>query len=168
MSQLNLVPPQDMLLTPTTESPEEAYSVDEGSVHPSQVSVQITNIKASGLPKKIGLFSGQFYICIKGDNFTKQSKTTKYVKDGEYAAAWEDSITFDAMESSRIDVQVFARRCFFSYKIIKQTESNQCLGDLLGNTNAVAELELLGDGEPAGKVMFHISRSGGAASKGDA
>lgn len=39
------------------------------------------------------------------------------------------------MESSRIEVEVFARRCFFSYKSIKKTESNQCLGDLLGNTS---------------------------------
>jgi hypothetical protein len=39
------------------------------------------------------------------------------------------------MESSRVEVEVFARRCFFSYKAIKKTQSDQCLGDLLGNTS---------------------------------
>jgi hypothetical protein len=108
-------------------------------------------IKASGLPQKVGLFSGQFFVRINGDNFTKQSKPTKYTRDGEYVATWRDIITLyglqmtcrivlmehfsDAMESSRIEVEVFARRCFFSYKIIKKTESNQSLGDLLGNAN---------------------------------
>lgn len=111
----------------------------------------VVDIKASGLPEKIGLFSGQFYIRIKGDKFTKQSKTTKYAKDGEYVAVWKDSITLyalkmscrlrltgisDAMESSMIEIEVFARRCFFSYKIIKKTENNQSLGELLENANA--------------------------------
>ncbi|KAG0696972.1 hypothetical protein DFH29DRAFT_1082636 [Suillus ampliporus] len=162
----NKAPPQDV--SPTTEVPEISSSVDNDSSHPSQLSVEITGIKASGLPEKIGLFSGQFYIRIKGDGFTKQSKTTKYIKDGEYVAAWKDSITFEAMESSRIEIEVFARRCFFSYKVVKKTENNQSLGDLLENANAAVELELLGNGEPAGRVMFHISKSSGATSKGDA
>jgi len=104
-----------MILTPTTESPEESSAADDVSVHPSQVSFVITgalslaagqietvlmsmvaDIKASGLPKRVGLFSGQYYILIKGDNFTKQSKTTKYAQDGEYVAAWNDSITLYA------------------------------------------------------------------------
>ncbi|KAJ8586639.1 hypothetical protein M405DRAFT_883179 [Rhizopogon salebrosus TDB-379] len=163
----SLVPQQDITPTRTTESPESASSMDDGSVHPPQASVEITGIKASGLPQKVGLFSGQFFVRINGDNFTKQSKPTKYTRDGEYVATWRDIITFDAMESSRIEVEVFARRCFFSYKIIKKTESNQSLGDLLGNANNAAELELLGNGQPAGKIAFHISRSSGAASKGD-
>lgn len=40
------------------------------------------------------------------------------------------------MESSSIEIEVFARRCFFSYKVIKKTENNQSLGDLLENSNA--------------------------------
>jgi hypothetical protein len=39
------------------------------------------------------------------------------------------------MESSMIEIEVFARRCFFSYKIIKKTENNQNLGELLENAN---------------------------------
>lgn len=34
-----------------------------------------------------------------------------------------------------IEIEVFARRCFFSYKIIKKTENNQNLGELLENAN---------------------------------
>jgi len=34
-----------------------------------------------------------------------------------------------------IEVEVFARRCFFSSKIIKKTEKGQSLGDLLVNPN---------------------------------
>jgi hypothetical protein len=60
----------------------------------------VIDIKASGLPEKIGLFSGQFYIRIKGDKFTKQSKTAKYAKDGEYVAVWKDSITLYALKMS--------------------------------------------------------------------
>lgn len=60
----------------------------------------VVDIKASGLPEKIGLFSGQFYIRIKGDGFTKQSKITKYAKDGEYVAVWKDSITLYALQMS--------------------------------------------------------------------
>jgi len=52
-----------------------------------------SDIKASGLPEKVGLFSGKFYIRIKGDNFMKQSKPTKYARDGDYVATWKDSIT---------------------------------------------------------------------------
>lgn len=162
----NKSPPQD--ISPTTEVPDISSSADDDSVHPSQLSVEITDIKASGLPEKIGLFSGQFYIRIKGDKFTRQSKTTKYAKDGEYVAVWKDSITFDAMESSMIEIEVLARRCFFSYKIIKKTENNQSLGELLENANAVVGLELLGNGEPAGRITFHISKSKAATFKGDA
>ncbi|KAG2365374.1 hypothetical protein BDR07DRAFT_1481330 [Suillus spraguei] len=162
----NKTPPLDV--SPTTEVPDVSSSADDDSVHPPQLSVEITNIKASGLPEKIGLFSGQFYIRIKGEKFTKQSKTTKYAKDGEYVAVWKDNITFDAMESSSIEIEVFARRCFFSYKVIKKTENNQSLGDLLENANSTVELELLGNGEPAGKVTFQISKSKAATSKGDA
>lgn len=159
-------PPQNV--SPTTEAPDMSSSADDDSVHPLQLSVEITDIKASGLPEKIGLFSGQFYIRIKGDKFTKQSKTTKYTKDGEYVAVWKDSITFDAMESSPIEIEVFARRCFFSYKVIKKTENNQSLGDLLENSNTAVGLELLGNGEPAGRVTFQISKRKAATSKEDA
>jgi len=159
----NQTPPRTV--SPTTEVPDMTSSLDDDSVHPSKLSVEITDIKASGLPEKIGLFSGQFYIRIKGDGFTKQSKITKYAKDGEYVAVWKDSITFDAMESSSIEIEVFARRCFFSYKVIKKTENNQSLGDLLENSNAPVGLELLGNGEPAGRVTFHISKSKAATSE---
>ncbi|KAG2154410.1 uncharacterized protein EDB93DRAFT_159061 [Suillus bovinus] len=154
-------------VSPTIEVPDMSSSADGDSVHPSKLSVEITDIKASGLPEKIGLFSGQFYVRIKGDKFTKQSKTTNYAKDGEYVAVWKDSITFDAMESSSIEIEVFARRCFFSYKVIKKTENNQSLGDLLENVNTPVVLELLGNGEPTGKVTFHISKSKAATFKGD-
>ena len=59
----------------------------------------IADIRASGLPEKIGLFSGRFYVRIMGDKFTKQSKTIKYVKDSEYVAAWEDRITLYALQT---------------------------------------------------------------------
>lgn len=35
------------------------------------------------------------------------------------------------LESSKVEIEVFARRFFFNYKVIKKTESKESLADLL-------------------------------------
>ena len=77
---------------------------------------------------------------------------------------------------------MYARRFFFSYKVIKKTESKESLADLLEHSETRAsrpftflpldtddnmigttavELELLEEGQAAGKLIFKISRSAG-------
>lgn len=96
------------------------------------------------------------------------------------------TINRSGLESSKVEIEVFARRFFFSYKVIKKTESKESLADLLehaetrmscsflsllfpkiliGPGMTAIELELLEEGQAAGRLLFKISRSvgGGAA-----
>lgn len=91
------------------------------------------------------------------------------------------------IESSKVEIEVYARRFFFSYKVIKKTESKETLADLLEHSETrtpffivlffsgilndgmigttAVELELLEEGQAAGKLVFKISKSPGAAAK---
>ncbi|KAN0091464.1 hypothetical protein V8E55_005030 [Tylopilus felleus] len=69
------------------------------------------------------------------------------------------------IESSKVEIEVYARRFFFSYKVIKKTESKETLADLLEHSETPVELELLEEGQAAGKLVFKISKSPGAAAK---
>lgn len=40
------------------------------------------------------------------------------------------------LESSKVEIEVFARRFFFNYKIIKKTESKESLADLLEHSGS--------------------------------
>lgn len=51
-----------------------------------------TDIKASGLPAKVGFFNGLFYVRIKGGKVPQRTKTTKYIKGDEFVATWEDTV----------------------------------------------------------------------------
>ncbi|KAH7889006.1 hypothetical protein F5I97DRAFT_778552 [Phlebopus sp. FC_14] len=61
-----------------------------------ELSVEITDIKATGLPAKIGLLTGVFYVQIKGGGqVSKKTKPVKYVKSKgeEFVASWNESLT---------------------------------------------------------------------------
>ncbi|KAG9316912.1 hypothetical protein JVU11DRAFT_2990 [Chiua virens] len=121
------------------------------------------DIKASGLPAKVGFFSGLFYVRIKGGKVPQRTKTAKYNEQDEFVARWGDTVKLSGIESSKVEIDVYARRFFFSYKIIKKTESKESLADLLEHSETPIELELLEEGQAAGKLMFKISRSSGGA-----
>ncbi|KIK92258.1 hypothetical protein PAXRUDRAFT_147690, partial [Paxillus rubicundulus Ve08.2h10] len=119
-----------------------------------------TDIKASGLPAKVGMFSGLFYVSVKGGKNPQRTKTAKYIKGEEFVASWSESLKLSGLESSTVEIEVYARKFFFSYKAIKKTESKQSLADLLEHTATPVELELLEDGHAAGKLVFKISKTG--------
>ncbi|KAI6121855.1 hypothetical protein F5141DRAFT_1260506 [Pisolithus sp. B1] len=120
----------------------------------------VTGIKASGLPAKVGFFSGLFYIRVKSGGVAKRTRTAKYTKNGgDFVAMWDENIIFSAPESSKVQIEVFARRFFFSYKLIKKTESKESLADLLVHADTPVELELLEEGRAAGRLIFRICRN---------
>ncbi|KAF8840870.1 hypothetical protein BDN67DRAFT_1011098 [Paxillus ammoniavirescens] len=151
---------------PSKDSPVEEPVGSQSPVNGAQqnreeeVSVEITDIKASGLPPKVGLFSGLFYVSVKGGKNPQRTKTAKYVKGEEFVASWGESLKLSGLESSTVEIEVYARKFFFSYKAIKKTESKQSLADLLEHTATPVELELLEDGHAAGKLVFRISKTG--------
>ena len=122
------------------------------SAHYAQLS---TDIKASGLPAKVGFFGGVFYVRVKGGKVPQRTKTAKYNKGDEFVASWNDTVKLcvlidaraggcliavhrSGLESSKVEVEVYARRFFFSYKIIKKTESKESLADLLEHSETRA------------------------------
>jgi len=132
---------------------------DQGSQ--AEIAVEITDIKASGLPAKVGFFSGLFYVRVKGGKVPQRTKTAKYARGEEFVARWNDTVKLSGIESSRVEIEVYARRFPFSYKIIKKTESKESLADLLEHAETPVELELLEEGQAAGKLVFKISKSNG-------
>lgn len=58
-----------------------------------------------------------------------------------------------------MQIEVFARRFFFSYKLIKKTESKESLADLLVHADTPVELELLEEGHAAGRLIFRICKN---------
>lgn len=137
-----------------------ASSTEKQNQATREVCVQISDIKASGLPAKVGFFSGLFYIRVKSDGVAKKTRTTKYTKNGgDFVATWEENIIFSAPESSKVQIEVFARRFFFSYKLIKKTESKESLADLLVHADTPVELELLEEGHAAGRLIFRICKN---------
>ncbi|KAI6037546.1 hypothetical protein EDC04DRAFT_2120393 [Pisolithus marmoratus] len=137
-----------------------ASSTEKQNQPTREVCVQISDIKASGLPAKVGFFSGLFYVRVKSDGVVKRTRTAKYAKDGgDFVAAWQESLVLSAPESSKVQIEVFARRFFFSYKLIKKTESKESLADLLVHTDTPVELELLEEGHAAGRLVFRICKN---------
>jgi len=132
-----------------------------------EVAVEITDIKASGLPAKLGFFSGLFYVSIKGGKVPQKTKKVKYTKGDEFVASWNDTVKLSGLESSKVEIEVYARRFFFVYKIIKKTESKANLAELLEQSETPIELELLEEGQAAGKLVFKIGRSTGTAESAD-
>lgn len=51
-----------------------------------------TDIKASGLPAKVGFFSGLFYVRVKGGKVPQRTKTAKYTRGDEFVASWNDTV----------------------------------------------------------------------------
>jgi len=154
--------------TPNVPAQDESAAAPATSELPArlrgktdEVTVEITDIKASGLPAKVGLFSGLFYVRVKGGKVPQRTKTTKYNKGEEFVASWDDTVKLSGLESSRVEIEVYARRFFFSYKVIKKTESKESLADLLEHSETPVELELLEEGQAAGKLIFKISKSPG-------
>jgi len=145
----------------TAAQPEPAARVPEQGGKADEVVVEITDIKASGLPAKVGIFSGQFYVRVKGGKVPQRTKTTKYIRGDEFVATWNDTVKLSGLESSKVEIEVYARRFFFNYKIIKKTESKESLADLLEHSETPVELELLEEGQAAGKLIFKISKSPG-------
>lgn len=125
-----------------------------------EICVQISDIKASGLPAKVGFFTGLFYIRVKSGGVVKRTSIAKYAKDsGDFVATWQETLVFSAPESSKVQIEVFARRFFFSYKLIKKTESKESLADLLVHADTPVELELLEEGHAAGRLVFRICKN---------
>lgn len=60
--------------------------------HHVLVDMSLLDIKASGLPAKVGLFSGLFYVRIKGDGVQKKTKPTRYAGGGEFVATWREHL----------------------------------------------------------------------------
>jgi len=145
--------------TPAISEPPAGTREQGGKTE--EVAVEITDIKASGLPAKVGLFSGVFYVRVKGGRVPQRTKTTRYNKGDEFVASWGDTVKLSGLESSRVEIEVYARRFFFNYKVIKKTESKESLADLLEHAETPVELELLEEGQAAGKLIFKISKSPG-------
>jgi len=150
-------PAKDLLVEELVDSQPPVDGAQQS--REEEVSVEITDIKASGLPAKVGLFSGLFYVSVKGGKDPQRTKTAKYVKGDEFVASWGESLKLSGLESSTVEIEVYARKFFFSYKAIKKTETKQSLADLLENAATPVELELLEDGHAAGKLVFTISKT---------
>ncbi|KAI9571600.1 hypothetical protein HD554DRAFT_2036544 [Boletus coccyginus] len=164
-------PAKDVSAAPPVTSEPSAATQEEGA-KPVEVAVEITDIKASGLPAKVGFLSSVFYVRVKGGQVPQRTKTAKYNKGDEFVASWNDTVKLSGLESSKVEIEVYARRFFFSYKVIKKTESKESIADLLEhsetrNTEArltgttAVELELLEEGQAAGKLTFKIRKSPG-------
>lgn len=54
--------------------------------------LETTDIKASGLPAKLGFFSGLFYVSVKGGKVPQKTKKVKYTKGDEFVASWNDTV----------------------------------------------------------------------------
>ncbi|KAF8550631.1 hypothetical protein OG21DRAFT_1513761 [Imleria badia] len=147
----------------SSEPPAETQEQSKAN----EVAVEITDIKASGLPAKVGFFSGLFYVRVKGGKVPQRTKKTKYNKGDEFVASWGETVRLSGLESSKVEIEVYARRFFFSWKIIKKTESKESLADLLEHSETPVELELLEEGQAAGKLVFKISKSPGGGANVD-
>ncbi|KAH0828112.1 hypothetical protein J3R83DRAFT_3783 [Lanmaoa asiatica] len=157
--------------TPARSEPS-AEVQEQASKKADEVAVEITDIKASGLPAKVGFFGGLFYVRVKGGKVPQRTKTARYIKGDEFVVTWGDTVKLTGLESSKVEIEVYARRFFFSYKVIKKTESKESLADLLEHSETHAddevvigttavELELLEEGQAAGRLVFKISKSPG-------
>ncbi|KAG8214183.1 hypothetical protein J3R82DRAFT_10972 [Butyriboletus roseoflavus] len=144
----------------TPAKSEPAAEVREQGGKTDEVAVEITDIKASGLPAKVGFFNGLFYVRVKGGKVPQRTKTTRYSKGDEFVATWDDIVKLSGLVASKVEIEVYARRFFFNYKVIKKTESKESLADLLEHSETL-ELELLEEGQAAGKLTFKISKSSG-------
>ena len=40
----------------------------------------------------MGIFSGQFYVRVKGGKVPQRTKTTKYNKGDDFVASWDDTV----------------------------------------------------------------------------
>jgi len=158
-------PVLDESAIPPAKSEPPAGTEERGDK--GEVVVEITDIKASGLPAKVGLFSGLFYVMVKGGKVPQKTKKAKYNKGEEFVASWNDTVTLSGLESSKVEIEVYARRFFFSYKVVKKTESKESLADLLEHAETPIELELLEEGQAAGKLIFKIKRSSGGSASVD-
>ncbi|KAF9227086.1 hypothetical protein BS17DRAFT_814027 [Gyrodon lividus] len=164
MSAPNIPPKDSPVDEPAgSEPPVQKAQEDKGE----EVSIEITDIKASGLPAKVGLFSGLFYVRVKGGKLSQRTKTAKYVKGENFVASWDESLKLSGLESSKVEIEVYARKFFFSYKVIKKTESKESLADLLEHSATPVELELLEDGQAAGKLVFTINKTSTGAQPED-
>ena len=62
------------------------------------------DIKASGLPAKVGFFSGVFYVRVKGGQVPQRTKTARYNKEDEFVASWSDTVKLCVLNSGCVPI----------------------------------------------------------------
>ncbi|KAH7916635.1 hypothetical protein BJ138DRAFT_1175757 [Hygrophoropsis aurantiaca] len=110
----------------------------------SALVLKIPTIQASDLPKRVGIFGGQYYLKVKLGDEVHTTTVRSGAKQGDQPAIrWDEKSWFelnDGLESlmaSALEVSIFARRPIIGDVEIRRTSSNNINLILSENTEPI-------------------------------